>query len=280
MVTPGYFRTFGIRLVSGRQISDQDTPGGMRVAMVNETFVKLYLPTGEPLGQRIIINPLVPGNAQTGPEVEWRIIGVFHDTRDGLRSEVMPVAYVSFWQNPWPRASVGVRTTSEPQGITRSLAASINSIDPDLPLAGVRTMDDVLNDTLAFDRFGMVLFGSFAALALLLASIGMYGVMAFTVVQRVQEFGIRSALGASGGNILRLVLREGLVLALLGLGLGSGGAYLVGRAMQSTLFGVGALDVIALGGVALVLMAATLLACYIPARRASRVDPMVALRCS
>jgi len=280
MVTPGYFHTFGIRLISGRQLTEQDTPGGMRVAMVNETFARLYLSNSDPLGQRIVLNPLIPGNGQATPEIECQIVGVFHDTRDGLRSEVAPVVYVPFWQNPWPRASIGVRTMSEPQAITRSLATAINSVDPDLPLAGVRTMDDVLKDTLAFDRFGMVLYGSFAALALLLASIGMYGVMAFTVAQRVQEFGIRSALGASGGQILRLVLREGLMLALLGLGLGLGGAGLVGRAMQSTLFGVGTLDVVALGGVALVLMAATLLACYIPARRASRVDPMVALRCS
>jgi putative ABC transport system permease protein len=171
-----------------------------------------------------------------------------------------------------------VRTAGDPERITRSLASAINSVDPDIPLAGVKTMDQILSESLAFDRFGMVLYGSFAALALLLASIGIYGVMAFAVAQRTHEFGIRMALGAAGGQILGLVLREGVILALFGLGLGLGGAYLVGRAMQSTLYGVSALDVGAFSAVAVVLLAAALLACYFPARRASRVDPMVALR--
>src|SRR5581483_7686587 len=129
-----------------------------------------------------------------------------------------------------------------------------------------------------FDRFAMVLYGSFAALALLLSSIGIYGVMAFVVAQRTHEFGIRMALGAAGGQILSLVLREGMTLALCGLGLGFVGAYLVGRALRSTLYGVTAFDVAAFSAVAVVLLAAALLACYFPARRASRVDPMVALR--
>jgi putative ABC transport system permease protein len=139
-------------------------------------------------------------------------------------------------------------------------------------------MDQILSESLAFDRFGMVLYGSFAALALLLATIGIYGVMAFAVAQRTHEFGIRMALGAAGRQILSLVLREGATLALLGLGLGLGGAYLVGRAMKSTLYGVSAMDIGAFSTVAIVLLAAALLACYFPARRASRVDPMVALR--
>jgi len=136
----------------------------------------------------------------------------------------------------------------------------------------------MLSETLSFDRFGMLLYGSFAALALLLASIGIYGVMAFAVAERTHEFGIRMALGARGGQILSLVLREGVTLALVGFSLGLGGAYLVGRAMQSTLYGVSALDLGAFSAVGVVLLAATLLACYIPARRASLVDPMVALR--
>jgi predicted permease len=280
MVTPGYFETFGIRLIKGRFFTEQDTAASLRVAMVNETFANQYFSDIDPLTQRVVVSQMIPGSSQSGPEIEWQIVGVFHNTRggDGLRGDDSPVVYVPFWQSPWPRASVAVRTAGDPERITRSLAEAINSVDPDLPLAGVKTMDQLLSETLSFDRFGMALYGSFAALALLLASIGIYGVMAFTVAQRTHEFGIRMALGAAGGQILSLVLREGVILALLGLGLGLGGAYLVGRAMQSTLYGISALDVRAFSGVAVVLLAAALLACYFPARRASRVDPMVALR--
>jgi predicted permease len=280
MVTPGYFDTFGIRVIKGRHFTEQDTASSARVAMVNETFANQYLSAVDPLTQRIVVSQPMPGSPQSGPEVEWQIVGVFHNTRggDGLRGNDTPVIYLPFWQSPWPRASVAVRTAGDPELITRSLTAAVNSVDPDIPLAGVKTMDQILNDTLSFDRFGMVLYGSFAALALLLASIGIYGVMAFAVAQRTHEFGIRMALGAASGQIMRLVLREGASLALFGLGLGLGGAYLVGRAMQSTLYGVSVLDVRAFSAVAVVLLAAALLACYLPARRASRVDPLVALR--
>jgi predicted permease len=280
MVTPGYFETFGIRVIKGRHFTEQDTAANLRVAMVNETFANQYFPDADPLTERVVVGQLIPGSQQSGPEVTWQIVGVFHNTRggEGLRGNDFPVMYVPFWQSPWPRASVAVRTAGDPERITLSLAEAINSVDPDLPLAGVKTMDQILSETLSFDRFGMVLYGSFAALALLLASIGIYGVMAFAVAQRTHEFGIRMALGAAGGQILSLILREGVILALFGLGLGLGGAYLVGRAMQSTLYGISALDVGTFSAVAVVLLVAALLACYFPARRASRVDPMVALR--
>ncbi len=280
MVTPGYFETFGIRVVKGRHFTEQDTSSSARVAMVNETFANQYFPDLDPLRQRVVVSQPIPGSTQSGPEVEWEIVGVFHNTRggEGLRGNDSPVIYVPFWQSPWPRVSVAVRTAGDPERITSSLATAINSVDPDLPLAGVRTMDQILSESLSFDRFGMVMYGSFAALALMLASIGIYGVMAFAVAQRTHEFGIRMALGADGRQILSLVLREGVMLALLGLCFGLGGAYLVGRAMQSTLYGVSALDFEASSTVAVVLLAAALLACYVPARRASRVDPMVAMR--
>ncbi len=280
MVTPGYFETFGIRLIRGRHFTEQDTGDGARVAMINETFARQFFPGTDPLMQRLVMTQPTPGGPQGGTEVEWQIVGVFHNTRggDGLRGSDNPVIYVPFWQSPWPRASVAVRTSGDPEFISRSLAAAVNSVDPDTPLAGVRTMDQILSETLSFDRFGTVLYGSFAALGLLLAVIGIYGVMAFAVAQRTHEFGIRMALGAGGGQILGLVLREGVGLALGGLVLGLGGAYLVGRAMQSDLYGVSALDVPAFSAVGGLLLAAALFACYFPARRASRVDPMVALR--
>ncbi|HWN11234.1 MAG TPA: ABC transporter permease [Pyrinomonadaceae bacterium] len=280
MVTPGYFETFGIRLIKGRTFTEHDTADGARVAMINETLANQYFSGTDPLTQRIVVNQPIPGAAQGGTEVECQIVGVFHNTRggDGLRGSDSPVIYVPFWQSPWPRASIAVRSAGDPELITRNLAAAVNSVDPDTPLAGVRTMDQMLSETLSFDRFGTVLYGSFAVLALLLAAIGIYGVMAFGVAQRTQEFGIRMALGAGGGEILRLVLREGVSLAVLGLLFGLGGAYLVGRAMQSNLYGVSALDLPAFIVVGVVLLATALVACYFPARRASRVDPMVALR--
>jgi putative ABC transport system permease protein len=280
MVTPGYFKTLGIRVLKGRQFTEQDTATSASVAMVNETFANQYLSRGDPLAQRIVAPQLIPGSPQGGPDIEWRIVGVFHNTRsgEGLRSGDVPVIYLPFWQNPWPRVSVAVRTAGDPESIMRSLAAAINSVDPDLPLAGVKTMDQILGESLSFDRFGLALYGSFATLALLLAGIGIYSVMAFAVAERAQEFGVRMALGAARGQILSLVLREGVTLALFGLGLGLGGAYLVGRTMKSTLYGVSALDVRAFSAVAVTLIIAALLACCVPARRAAKVDPIVALR--
>ena len=279
MVTPGFFETFGVRVVKGRSFTEQDAASAPRVAVVNEHFANRYFSGVDPLTQRIVVDELIPGGMKLGPPVEWRIVGVFHNVRNGggLRQD-HPEIYVPFWQSPWPQAAVAVRTAGDPASVTRSVAAALNSIDPDLPLAGVKTMDQQVSEVLEVDRFGMVLYGSFAALALLLAAVGIYGVMAFAVAQRTHEFGVRIALGAKGANILSMVLREGGALALIGLVFGLGGAYLVGRAMHTTLYGVNALDAVAFGGSAFVLLVAALLACYVPARRASKVDPMVALR--
>jgi len=277
-VTPGYFETFGIRMIKGRSFTELDTAGATRVAMVNEHFANRHLPGVDPLTQRIVVDDVIPGS-QTRAPVELQIVGVFHNVRNGqrLRSD-FPEIYVPFWQSPRPRAAIAVRTSGDPASVTGSIAAAVNSVDPDLPLAGVRTMDEQVSEVLAFDRFGMVLYGSFAALALLLATVGIYGVMAFAVAQRTHEFGVRMALGAGGGRILLLVLKDGGTLAAIGLVIGLGGAYLVGRAMQATLYGVQALDIVAFSASAFTLLAAALLACYAPARRASKVDPLVALR--
>src|SRR5262245_41256772 len=280
MVTPGYFETFGVRVVKGRKFTEQDVESNLRVAMVNENLANRYFPNVDPLEQRILVDGLTPGSNRLGPPVEWRIVGVFHNIRngDGLRSDY-PEIYVPFWQCPWPQASVAVRTAGDPAGMSRSIAAAVNSIDPDLPLAGVKTMDQQVSEVLEVDRFGMVVYGSFAVLALLLAAVGIYGVIAFAVAQRTHEFGVRMALGARGANILSMVLREGGTLAFIGLVFGLGGAYLVGRAMQSTLYGVSAMDIGSFGAAAFVLLVAALMACYVPARRASKVDPMTALKC-
>ncbi|HET6890399.1 MAG TPA: ABC transporter permease [Pyrinomonadaceae bacterium] len=275
MVTPGYDEALGIRVTKGRSIDERDTATSQRVAMVNEYFVNRFLPGVDPLTQRILVEELVPGGT-LGQPVEWQIVGVFHNVR-GFREEY-PEINVPFWQSPWPRASVVVRTDGDPKAVVKSIAAAVNSVDPDMPLAGVRTADEIVSEALAIDRFSVVLFSSFGVLGLLLAAVGIYGVMAFSVAQRTHEFGVRMALGAQRSRVIRLVVKEGTILAVAGALIGLGGAYLVGRVMQSTLYGVGAMDAWAFSAVACVLLAAALLACLLPAWRASRVEPMVALR--
>jgi len=173
---------------------------------------------------------------------------------------------------------MAIRTQGDPKSVVQSLVAAVNSVDPDLPLANVQTIDEIVSDALAIDRFSVVLFASFGALGLLLAAVGIYGVMAFGVAQRTREFGVRMALGAQRSGVIRMVLKEGTILAFIGAAIGLAGAYLVGRAMQSTLFGVEAFDIRAFGGIFILLLVVALVACLLPALRASRVEPMVALR--
>jgi len=279
MVTPGYFATYGVRIVKGRSFTDQDSEGSARVAMVNENFVRRYLPGVDPLTQIVSVDQLIPGAAKTGDIVPWQIVGVFHNVRNGrIREDDIPEIDVPFWQSPWPQAAMAVRTQGEPGALSKSIAAAIHSVDPNLPLANIKTMDQIFDESLLGDQFVAALFGCFAGTALLLAALGIYGVMAFGVAQRTHEIGLRIALGAGKEQVLRLILREGLLLASAGLGIGLLGAYFLGRAMQSTLYGVGTIDFGAFCAVAMVLLASSLLACYLPARRATRIDPIVALR--
>jgi putative ABC transport system permease protein len=278
MVTPGYFDTFGIRVIRGRSFTDQDTASSIHVAMVNEDFVKRYLPDVDPVTQEIVVEQLVPGVTRLGPPVTWQIVGVFHNVRTGDMREDYPEIDVPFWQSPWPRAAMAVRTSGDPAAMTSSIAAAIRAADSDLPLAEIQTMDQIVADARSHDRFATVLYGGFAAMALLLAAVGIYGVMAFAVTQRTHELGLRMALGAGREQVFGLILKEGATLASAGLLLGLLGACLVGRTMRGLLFGVGTIDVTAFASVAIVLLASAVLACYVPARRAARVDPMVALR--
>jgi putative ABC transport system permease protein len=278
MVTPGYFETFGVRVIRGRSFTEQDTATGVRVAMVNQEFVRRYLPDDDPLTQQVTVEQLIPGVTHLGPPVTWQIVGVFHNVRTGELREDYPEIDVPFWQSPWPRAAMAVRTTGNPDAITTSIAAAVNSMDADLPLSEVETMEHIVTEARSYDRFATVLYGGFAGMALLLAAVGIYGVMAFAVVQRTHEMGLRMALGAGRDQVFTLILKEGATLASVGLLLGLLGACLVGRTMRGLLFGVGTIDVTAFASVAIVLLASALLACYIPARRAAKVDPMVALR--
>jgi putative ABC transport system permease protein len=279
LTTPGYYRTIGIEMAQGRAFTDDDRSGSVRVAMVNQAFADKYLKGMDPLKQRLMIEELIPGVAKLGPVVPWQIVGVYRNVHNsGVRDDGSPEIDIPFWQTPWPQAAMIVRTSSNPEAMTKSIAAVVHSLDPDLPLANTKSMDQIAAESLVGDRFVSSLYGTFAFVALLLAGIGIYGVMAFMVAQRTHEIGIRIALGADQKQVLQIILKEGLKLAVIGLGIGLVGACVVGRAMRSTLYGVGSVDATAFAAVAMVLLASAMLACYVPARRAAKVDPMVALR--
>ncbi len=242
-VSPDYFKTFGIRVVKGRTFTGQDTAASVRVAMVNEEFATRYLNGLDPLQQRVAIEEIIPGLPKLGPEIYWQIVGVFHNVRYGDFREPYPEVDVPFEQSLSPSVSIQVKTES-----------------------------------LGEDRYTMVLFASFAVVALLLAAVGIYGLMAFAVAQRTNEIGLRLALGASRGNVIWLILQQASLLAAVGLAVGFGGAVLVGRTMRSTLYGVGAVDASVIVAVGLILFVTALFASYLPARRAAMIDPMKALR--
>jgi putative ABC transport system permease protein len=278
MVTPDFFKTFGVRIVNGRSFTDQDAASSVKVAVVNEDFVKKYFKGVDPLQQRVSVEQLIPGVTKLGPPVEWQIVGVYHNVRSGDFREDRPEMEIPFWQTPWSGAGIGVRTVNDPATMVKSIAAAVHSVDPEIALAEPRSMEEVRELVLSNDRFTLILFVSFAAVALLLAALGVYGVMSFSVAQRSHEIALRMALGANRSRVVALVVREGLVLAGIGLAVGLIGAYFVGRGMQSTLYGVGKLDLSVFASVALLLLCAAVIACLVPARRAASVEPMQALR--
>jgi putative ABC transport system permease protein len=278
MVTPDFFATFGVHLDRGRIFAEQDTAATPRVAMVNESFVAKHFPGRDPLRQRLVIEQLVPGVAKLGPPVEWQVIGVYHDVHSADTRNIRPEILIPFWQIPWPQAAFGVRTAEDPLSMLQSVAAAVHAVDPQIALAEPQSMEQIRDLTMASQRFTLVLFASFAAVALFLAAVGIYGVMAFSVAQRSHEIALRMALGATRSRVVALVVGEGAALAGIGLALGLVGSYFVGRAMQSMLFGVKALDLVAFLAVGAILLIAALLACFLPARRAASIQPMRVLR--
>jgi predicted permease len=278
MVTPEYFKTYDIQIVKGRAFTEQDIEGSPRVAIVNENFAHKFL-QGDPIGKRLVVEQLIPGVTKLGPSLEWEVVGVIHNVRSGgPRGDDYREITVPFYQSPWPGVTMGVRTNSDPAAMTKAIAGVVSSMDPNLAMADIKTMDQLVDESLLSDRFVVLLFGTFAATALILAAIGIYGVMSFAVAERTREIGLRVALGAGRSQVLKLILKEGIVLAVIGLGIGLIGALFIGRAIHSTLYGVGNLDFVAFSSVSVMLLVSALLACYIPAQRATKVDPMVALR--
>jgi putative ABC transport system permease protein len=284
-VTPSFFRTFGIRLVHGRFLAERDGLSTPPVVMVNETFVRRYLPGDDPLTHFLLLRiPTFHANGAppTIPApVSYQIVGVFHDVLDNehLTGAVQPEMYVSQWQLGWPFAAIAVRTLGmDPAILTQPLQRIISSVQPGTAIDHVEVMDQVLGAQTSSDRFQMILFGGFALVALLLAAVGIYGVMSFAVVQRTHEIGVRMALGAERRQVISLVVRSGMRMALIGIVVGLAGALGLGLLMRKTLYGVTAADPASLGAVAVLLFAVALFACWIPARRSAAVDPMQALR--
>jgi putative ABC transport system permease protein len=279
MVSPNYHRTFGVTMAAGRTFDDRDRAGATPVAIVNEAFVRRFLPDGRAIGRRISFRPFTVGPGPQPAPVAWEIVGVHKDVaNNGPGRDAFPGIDVPFWQMSWPAAIVAARTRGAATDVVASLADVVRGLDPNLPLSNVRTIEQTLSRSTANDRFYTVFFAAFAAVALILAAVGIYGVMSFAVAQRTHEIGLRMALGAKRGQVLGQILREGLGTALLGTALGGFGAALIGRLLKGAVFGVDTANPMTFAAVAGLLLLAAFVACVVPARRAATVDPMVALR--
>ncbi|HVG32798.1 MAG TPA: ABC transporter permease [Pyrinomonadaceae bacterium] len=275
-VMSNYFRTMKIPLLKGRDFNPQDREGTPLVGIVNETFVRQYFPNSDVVGSRIRW-------ARDDGEPKWiTIVGVVGDVKHfGLNQDEQPAVYTPYAQlfQPWKRwMQVVVRSQGDSSTITNMVKAQIWKIDNQIPVTKVRTMTEVMAASLAAQRFNMMLLGIFAGVALLLATVGIYGLMSYSITERTHEIGIRMALGAQTSDVLRMVLGQGLKLITFGVALGLVGAFALTRIMSSLLFGVRAVDPLTFAVVSALLAIVALLACYIPARRATRTDPMIALR--
>jgi len=278
MVSSDFFKTYGIPILHGRAFSEQDTAASVHVAMVNQKFADKYFAGKDPLQQRINVEELIPGVTKLGPYIAWQVVGVFNNVRAGGFRDDFPVIVIPFAQTPWPSANIGVHTSGDPAAMLRSISAAVHSVDPQIALAEPHTLEELKSRNLGGDRFIMTLMGGFASIALLLAAVGIYGVMAFTVAQREHEIGLRMALGASRGNVVKLILKEALILSGIGLAIGLIGAFFIGRALHSVAYGVGTVDYGAIICVSMILAGASMLASWLPARRAASIEPMQALR--
>jgi putative ABC transport system permease protein len=273
-VLPNYFQTMGIQFLRGRDFDARDVRVAPRVAIVNETFAKRFFPNDDPIGKRFAF-----GDVKDDPQ--WiSIVGVVRDTkRQGLDAPTRIESWMPHAQMPVRGMQVVVRTAGDPHKLVGAVREAVWSIDRDLPIQKMQTMEQILDESVAQRRLNMLLLGLFAAVALILAAVGVYGVMSYVVTQRTHELGIRVALGAQMGDLIRLVVWRGMRLALLGIGVGLIVAIALTRLMSTLLFGVSASDPLTFVAIVPLLLLVALLASWIPARRTTKVDPMTALRC-
>jgi len=271
-----YFRTMGIPIVKGRDFNGRDQHKTTPVIIVTESFARKFFPGEDPLGRRI-----QPGlNTFDNEHSTMReIIGVVGDIRNrSLNMEPTPAYYVPQTQTPFDQMTVVVKTTNDPRSVVAAVTKAVGALDRDLPVFGVKTMDQYLAASVAAPRFNTTLLSIFAAVALVLTIVGLYGVMSYAVAQRTNEIGIRMALGAQTRDVMRLVVKQGVKLVALGLALGLVGSFALMKLLTALLFGVTKHDPLTFAAVSVLLSAVALLACYIPARRATRIDPLIALR--
>jgi predicted permease len=273
VVSPDYFRVLRAPLVRGRFFADSDDDKSPRVALIDETMAARLWPSADPIGKRLKFG----GRESKAP---WMtIVGIVGNIKtDGFDQPDQPHLYIAILQSPGYAMAVYLRTTPNPESLAQPLREQVQAVDPNLPVFGVQGLEEVVSSSLANRRFAVQMIGLFGSVALLLAGIGIYGVMSYAVTQRTHEIGIRLALGAQARDVLRLVVRQGLTLAVIGVLIGLASAFALTRLISSLLYGVSATDPLTFAIIAVLLTGVALLACYIPARRATKVDPLVALR--
>jgi predicted permease len=274
-VSPAYFETLGIAISQGRRLLPTDRTGGPKVVVINAAAARKFFPGVDPIGRRIAVGT----SFFAGGSEYAEIVGVAANVRyDAIDSDPRPHLYYSALQNTSSRGLFVVRTRGEPSAIVPAIREAVRSVDADLPIYSVETMDERVSSALSRRRFGAILLGVFGATALLLAAIGVYGVMAYSVAQRTREVGIRMALGARAGDVMQLMLRQGLAIVGIGVVVGIAGATALSRVLSGLLYDVQAVDPVSFSLMAAVLTASAAIACYLPARRATRVEPSIALR--
>jgi putative ABC transport system permease protein len=270
-VTPDYFRAMGIRLIRGRTFTPRDDAKAPRVAIINEAMARQFFPNEDPIGKRIDID--------LGPDAWREIVGIVGDIKqDGPDQATSAQSYEPFAQKPFNSIDLVIRTKGAPAALLGALRPAVYAVDKDQPIGTIRPLEEIMAERIASQRFAMTLLTVFSLVALVIAAVGIYGVMAYSVVQRTGEFGIRMALGAQRRDVLRLVLAQGGKLVGLGLIIGLAGTLAASRAMGSMLFNTSAQDPLTLGTITLLLGAVALIACLLPANRATKVNPIEALR--
>ncbi|MBO0799911.1 MAG: FtsX-like permease family protein, partial [Blastocatellia bacterium] len=278
-VAPGYFAALGIPLLAGRDFTDSDDIEHPGVAIINEVMARRYWPNENPLGKRISIG-MKEEVKLYGKALSREIVGVVGRVKhEQLKDDFRPEMYVPAWNVPSYTMTIIARGKAPAETMIREIRHAVQAIDPEQPIRRSISLEKAISQSVAPQRLVASLLSIFAGLALLLAVIGIYGVMSYSVAQRAQEIGIRMALGAESGDVLRLILRQGMIIALIGVGAGLALSLAVTRLLGSFLYGVGANDPLTFGGVAVLLIMVALLAALVPARRAAKVDPMIALRC-